>query len=74
MFFTDINECKSNPCAGDCQNTPGGYSCHCPSGYYGDGEKDGSGCRAGSLNFVFILGKVSNIHLQYEVPDFMTYL
>ncbi|KAK9692184.1 hypothetical protein RND81_09G246600 [Saponaria officinalis] len=53
---TDINECARHPCAGICQNTPGSFKCHCPSGYHGDGRKDGSGCRERSLRTVFILG------------------
>ncbi|KAL9248256.1 hypothetical protein vseg_021599 [Gypsophila vaccaria] len=53
---TDIDECARDPCAGICKNTPGGFTCHCPSGYHGDGRKDGSGCRERSFRFVFILG------------------
>ena len=29
----DIDECSSNPCAIECINTPGSYSCLCPFGY-----------------------------------------
>ncbi|XP_074318899.1 wall-associated receptor kinase-like 10 [Silene latifolia] len=52
----DINECADFPCAGLCKNIEGGYTCHCPSGYYGDGRRDGLGCRQKSLKLVFILG------------------
>ncbi|KAF9613930.1 hypothetical protein IFM89_013177 [Coptis chinensis] len=43
----DVNECKdqnSSPCEGSCTNTQGSYYCSCPSNYYGDGRKDGTGC------------------------------
>ncbi|XP_074321118.1 wall-associated receptor kinase-like 8 [Silene latifolia] len=53
---TDIDECANDPCDGICKNVQGGYNCHCPSGFYGDGRKDGVGCRARSLRLVFILG------------------
>eukprot|EP00062_Callorhinchus_milii_P009777 gi/632953933/ref/XP_007892692.1/ PREDICTED: thrombomodulin-like [Callorhinchus milii] len=31
----EIDECLRKPCAGDeiCSNTPGSFSCHCPTGY-----------------------------------------
>ncbi|KAJ0802697.1 putative protein kinase RLK-Pelle-WAK family [Helianthus annuus] len=35
----DINECEdlqTNPCYGDCLNTPGSYNCTCPLGSFGD--------------------------------------
>ncbi|GAB2235372.1 hypothetical protein Droror1_Dr00025796 [Drosera rotundifolia] len=44
---TDFNECedpKTSPCSGVCRNSPGSYSCSCPSGYHGDGKKNGIGC------------------------------
>lgn len=36
---TDVNECSGrNPCGvGTCNNTPGAYTCSCPSGYRDDG-------------------------------------
>ena len=35
IFCTDINECQVDPlaCAQVCNNTDGGYSCSCFSGY-----------------------------------------
>ena len=47
FFFSDINECEvDNPCnvTQTCQNLPGTFSCSCPAGYVGDGEKHGTGC------------------------------
>ncbi|XP_076895598.1 wall-associated receptor kinase 2-like [Bidens hawaiensis] len=43
----DINECEdlgSNPCFGDCINTPGSYNCTCPPGSFGDANTE-NGCR-----------------------------
>ncbi|XP_042480435.1 putative wall-associated receptor kinase-like 16 isoform X2 [Macadamia integrifolia] len=42
----DINECADSPCISTsvCTNLPGTYKCSCPTGHYGDGKKDGSGC------------------------------
>lgn len=37
MSFTaqDINECSElNKCSHECINTPGGYSCRCPEGFF----------------------------------------
>uniref|UniRef100_A0A803NAK7 Uncharacterized protein n=2 Tax=Chenopodium quinoa TaxID=63459 RepID=A0A803NAK7_CHEQI len=44
---TDINECEdldSSPCSMKCKNTPGSYTCSCPSGYTGDGRRNGTSC------------------------------
>ena len=46
-LLTDINECAdkdSSPCSMICTNTHGNYTCSCPSGYTGDGKKNGTGC------------------------------
>ncbi|XP_031375261.1 putative wall-associated receptor kinase-like 16 isoform X2 [Punica granatum] len=43
----DIDECanpEDNQCEKVCHNTPGNYTCSCPSGYHGDGRRDGEGC------------------------------
>ncbi|KAH6836059.1 hypothetical protein C2S53_012027 [Perilla frutescens var. hirtella] len=41
----DIDECSvSEPCEGTCKNLIGSYSCSCPSGFKGDGKRDGLGC------------------------------
>ena len=32
-IFTDIDECKNNPCNGACVNLPGSYQCICDPGY-----------------------------------------
>ncbi|KAG1363298.1 wall-associated receptor kinase 2-like [Cocos nucifera] len=42
----DVDECASSPCVEKCQNTPGNYSCYCPWHMYGDGKKNGSGCKS----------------------------
>ena len=36
-FFSDINECESNPChnQGTCRDEVNGHSCKCPQGYTG---------------------------------------
>ncbi|KAI3756401.1 hypothetical protein L1987_56221 [Smallanthus sonchifolius] len=42
----DINECldqETNPCYGDCLNTPGSYNCTCPRGSFGDAKIE-NGC------------------------------
>ncbi|XP_076895600.1 wall-associated receptor kinase 2-like [Bidens hawaiensis] len=43
----DINECEdpqTNPCYGNCLNTPGSYNCTCPLGSSGD-AKIANGCQ-----------------------------
>nr|XP_010927441.1 wall-associated receptor kinase 2-like [Elaeis guineensis] len=43
----DIDECKiGSPCVSACKNTPGNYTCSCPWDKYGDGRKNGSGCKS----------------------------
>ena len=38
-FYSDINECLTNPChsAASCTNTEGSYKCACNTGYTGNG-------------------------------------
>ncbi|XP_074581452.1 wall-associated receptor kinase 2-like [Curcuma longa] len=45
---SDINECSADisPCVKRCHNREGSYSCSCPWYMYGDGRRDGSGCRS----------------------------
>ena len=37
-YFTDINECASDPCmnGATCMDQLGGYACICPIGFEGD--------------------------------------
>nr|DAD42612.1 TPA_asm: hypothetical protein HUJ06_000842 [Nelumbo nucifera] len=48
----DVNECADeakNECKAPlaiCTNMPGSYTCSCPSGWEGDGRKNGTGCTA----------------------------
>ncbi|XP_074313457.1 wall-associated receptor kinase-like 8 [Silene latifolia] len=55
---TDINECKgaNSPCSMACTNTIGSYQCYCPSGFNGDGMKNGTGCAAKNLKLALPLG------------------
>ena len=56
----DVDECKNpelNHCSGHCNNTEGSFTCSCPSGMFGDGRKEGSGCsemskKASPLNVI----------------------
>ncbi|KAI3991621.1 hypothetical protein MKX01_009663 [Papaver californicum] len=53
----DVDECEdptNNFCEEICTNTIGSYSCTCPRGSYGDGRKDGSGCRLDNGEFPII--------------------
>ncbi|MCD7471968.1 hypothetical protein HAX54_012788 [Datura stramonium] len=53
----DIDECadpSTNTCEKNCTNTPGSFYCSCPSGYTGDGKKDGRGCIAPYSEFPWI--------------------
>ncbi|KAG6473243.1 hypothetical protein ZIOFF_067156 [Zingiber officinale] len=45
---SDINECSAvpSPCVKRCHNREGSYSCSCPWYMYGDGQRDGSGCKS----------------------------
>ncbi|KAF9687142.1 hypothetical protein SADUNF_Sadunf02G0063000 [Salix dunnii] len=44
----DIDECTdatiNHNCTHICTNSEGNYTCSCPKGYHGDGEKNGDGC------------------------------
>ena len=33
LLFSDVNECDSNPCEQQCENSPGSYRCLCNKGY-----------------------------------------
>ena len=46
-YFTDINECSSNPCLnnGTCADKINGYVCNCKAGY------TGPRCESGKYNF-----------------------
>ena len=39
FFLSDLDECLQNPCneSANCTNTPGSFTCHCNTGYTGDG-------------------------------------
>ncbi len=36
MYFVDMDECEAAVCSdgSTCVNTPGGYECECPTGYF----------------------------------------
>ncbi len=54
MFFIDVNECLAVPgiChrLANCSNVQGSYSCHCITGFSGDGRLSCDGKT--SFNFV----------------------
>ncbi|XP_038971943.1 putative wall-associated receptor kinase-like 16 isoform X2 [Phoenix dactylifera] len=53
----DIDECASSPCVERCENfPPGNYTCRCPWHMYGDGKKNGSGCKSISKLLHWVLG------------------
>ena len=49
-FFSDIDECQSQPCQnnGTCQNLAGGYLCNCKAGF------SGFNCESGELPQILI--------------------
>ncbi|KAG1363301.1 wall-associated receptor kinase 2-like [Cocos nucifera] len=52
----DIDECESFPCSERCTNTLGSYTCYCPWHKYGDGKKNGGGCKSISKLLHWVLG------------------
>ena len=61
-LFSDIDECKNNPCknGGKCTNTHGSYRCSCPSGFSGKNCENGKEMIKTLVyrweRFLFILG------------------
>lgn len=54
----DIDECKNPgryPCHGNCKNTAGDYTCHCPFGMYGYGKVS---CQISRLAIIAIIAAV----------------
>lgn len=64
LFLPEIDECAgaNNPCSDICDNIEGSYECYCPTGYYGDGRKSGTGCHSNYLKMVLGLGNFSVIY------------
>lgn len=73
-LFSDIDECKTNPCSqyASCLNTNGSYVCTCINGYTGDGNN----C-TGKMKFIFLislkvllnLSKYLEIKLDFLFPS-----
>lgn len=61
IYFSDINECSSNPClnGATCINQPNSYTCLCAPGWIGDTCMDGE-----SLHF-FILQIVVSLWIEF---------
>lgn len=54
MFFSDFDECDSNPCqnGGTCTDHLNGYSCSCVQGFNDDD------CQTGQLFIPFAISKI----------------
>ena len=48
LLFSDVNECDSNPCEQQCENSPGSYRCLCNNGY--TFNKDTGTCEGKAVN------------------------